>query len=115
MPENITVAGENTCKYILGAHIRSKVEAYQTDTTGDSGRKCVEDVYGWAQPLGQSLIAAVTFVKLSNLILKDGEDSVSRVAILQLRGKRMGEKVFLRLILVGQERSVKDSLKARGT
>ena len=64
------------------AHIRSGVETYQTDATGNSGRKCVEDVHGWAQPLGQSLVAAVGFVKLLNLVLKDGEDGISRVAIL---------------------------------
>ena len=69
-------------KYISEDYIRSRVETHQTDATGNSGRKCVEDVYGWAQPLGQSLIAAVKIVKFSNLILKDGEDSVGRVAIL---------------------------------
>ena len=71
---------------MTGAHIRSRVETYQTDATGDSGRKCVEDVHGWAQPLGQSLVAAAKFVKLLNLVSKDGEDGISRVAILQLRG-----------------------------
>ena len=64
------------------AHIRSRVETYQTDATGNSGRKCVEDVHGWAQPLGQSFVAAVRFVKLLNLVLKDGEDGISRIAIL---------------------------------
>ena len=49
------------------------------------------------------------FIKLSNLILKDGEDGVSRAAILQLGGKRMGEKVLLGLLLVGLERYLKDS------
>ena len=87
------------------------METYQTDTTGNGGRKCVEDIHGWAQPLGQSLIAAVRFVKLLNLILKDGDDGVSRVAVLQLGDKRMGEKVVLGLLLVGLERSLEDSLE----
>ena len=95
--------------------MRLIVETYQTDAAGNSGRKCVEDAHGWAQPLGQSLIATVRFVKLSNLILKDGEYGVSRVTILQLRGKRMGEKVLLGLLLVGLERSFKYRLEARGT
>ena len=68
------------------AHTRPRVETYQTDATGDSGRKCVEDVHGWAQPLGQPLVAAVRVVKLLNLIVKYGEDGVNRVAILQLGG-----------------------------
>ena len=91
------------------------METHQTDATGNSGRKCVEDVHGWSQPLGQSLIAAVRFVIFSDLILKDGDDGVSRVASLQLGGKRMGEKVVLGLLLVGLERSLEDSLEARGT
>ena len=91
------------------------METHQTDATGNSGRKCVEDVHGWAQPLRQSLIAAVKFVIFSDLILKDGDDGVSRVASLQLGGKRMGEKVVLGLLLVGLERSLEDSLEARGT
>ena len=98
--------------YISEAYIRSRVNTYQTDTTGNSGRKCVKDVHSWAQPLGQSLIATVRFVKFSNLILKDGEDSVGRVASLQLGGKRMGEKVLLGLLLIGLDRSLKDSLEA---
>ena len=51
------------------------------------------------------------FVKFSNLILKDGKDSVGRVASLQLGGKRMGEKILLGLLLVGLDRSLKDSLE----
>ena len=91
------------------------METHQTGATGYSGRKCVEDVHGWSQPLGQSLIAAVRFFIFSHLILKDGDDGVSRVAILQLGGKRMGEKVVLGLLLVGLERIFEDSLEARGT
>ena len=102
-------------KYTSEAYIRSRVETYQTDATGNSGRKCVEDVHGWAQPFGQSLIATARFVKFSNLILKDGKDGVGRVAIPQLRGKGMCDQVFFRLLLVGLDRSLKDSLEARGT
>ena len=44
--------------------------------------------------------------------MKDGDDGVSRVAILQLGGKRMGKKVVLGLLLVGFERNLEDSLEA---
>ena len=98
-------------KYVSETYIRSRVETYQTNATGNSGRKCVEDVHGWAQPLGQSLIATVRFVKFSNLILKDGEYGFGRVAIMQLGGKWMGEKVLLRLLLVGLECSLEYSLE----
>ena len=91
------------------------METYQTDATGNSGRKCVEDVDGWAQPLGQSLVAAARFVKFSHLVLEDGEYGVSRVALLQLRGEGMGEKVLLGLFLVGLERSLKDIPEVRGS
>ena len=77
------------------------METHQTDATRNSGRKRVEDVHGWAQPLGQPLVPTGRFVEFSNLILKDGEDVGNRVAVLQLRGKRMGEEVLLCLLLVG--------------
>ena len=77
------------------------METYQTDAPGNSGRKRAEDVHSWAQPLGQSLIATVRLVELSNLILKDSEYGGNRVAILQLGGKRLGKKVLLGLLLVG--------------
>ena len=102
-------------KYILEGYIKSRIKTYQTDTTGNSGRKCVEDIYGWAQPLGQSLITTVRFVEFSNLILKDGEDGGSGIAVLQLGGKRMGEKVLLGLLLVGLQDVLEDSLEARRT
>ena len=85
---------------------------YHTDAPGNSSRKCAEDVNSWAQPLGQSLIATVRFVKFSNLILKDGENGGSRVAILQLGGKWMSEKVLLSLLLVGLQGRLENSLEA---
>ena len=97
--------------YISEAYIRPRVETYQTDTTGNGGRKRAEDVHSWAQPLRQSLVAAVRFVEFSNLILKNCEYGGSRVAVLQLGGKRMGEEVFLGLLLVGLEGSLEDCLE----
>ena len=93
----------------------SRVETYQADATRNSGRKRAEDVHGWAQPLGQSFITTVRFVEFSNLILKDGEDGGSGIAVLQLGGKRMGEKVLLGLLLVGLQGVLEDSLEARRT
>jgi hypothetical protein len=98
--------------YISEAYTRSRFETYQTDATGNSGRKRVEDVHGWAQPLGQSLVATVRFVEFSNFILKDGEDGGSGVAVLQLLGKRMGEKVVLSLLLVGLDGCLEYCLEA---
>ena len=88
-------------KYLSEVYIKSRVKTYETDATGNGGRKCVEDVHGWAQPLRQPFIATVRFVKLSNLILKDGDDGGSGVAVLQPGGKRMCEEVVLGLLLVG--------------
>ena len=91
----------------------SRVETYQTDAPGNSGRKRAEDIHGWAQPLRQPVITTVRFVKFLNLNVKNGKDCGSRLAILQLRGKRMSEKVFLRLLLVGLQRGLEDCLEAR--
>ena len=102
-------------KYKLAAYNKSIVETYQTDAPGNSGRERAEDVHGWAQPLGQSLIATVRFVEFSNLILKDGDDGGSGVAVLQLGSKRMCEQVVLGLLLVGLQGGLEDGLEARGT
>ena len=99
-------------KYLSEVYIKSRVKTYETDATGNGGRKRVEDVHSWAQPLGQSLIATVRLVEFSNLILKDGEDGSSRVAVVQLGGKRMGEKVLLSLLLVGLYGSLEYCLEA---
>jgi hypothetical protein len=98
--------------YISGAYISSKVETYQADAPGNSGRKRTEYIDSWAQPLCQSLVATVRFVKILDLILKDGKDCGSSVAGLQLRGKRMFEKVVLCLLSVGLQRSSEDGLEA---
>ena len=98
--------------YIYQKLTLERVETYQTDTPRNSSRKCVEDVNGWAQPLGQPLIATVRFVKLLNLIFKDGDNGGSRIAVLQLGCKRMGKEVLFGLLLVGLQGSFEDSLEA---
>ena len=115
MPAKITFAGENT--YIsdirgrLETHVSSRMGTYETDAPRDSGRKRGEDVHSWGQPLRQSLIATTRFVKFLNSILKDGEYCGNRVAVPQLGGKRMGEKILLGLLLVGLQRSLEDCLE----
>ena len=89
-----------------------RVETYQTDAPGYSGRKRGEDVDGWGQPLGQSGVATAGYIKFLDLILKDGDDSVCRTAGLKLGCKRMREKVLLGLPLVGLERCFEDCLEA---
>ena len=96
------------------AYISSRFNTYQTDSPRDGGRKSVEDVDSWPQPLCQSLIATMRFVEFSNLLLKDSNDSSGGVARLQLGDKRMREKVFLRLLSVGLQRSLEDSSETRG-
>ena len=82
MPAKITLAGENTYQIYISERLKSypspHVKTYQTNTTEYGGRKRVEDVHSWAQPLCQSLIAT-QFVEFSNLILKDSKDGGSRV------------------------------------
>ena len=71
MPAKITLAGENTYKIRFQRLISSRSETYQTDASRDGGRKRIEDVDGWAQPLRQSLITVTIILKFSNLTLKD--------------------------------------------
>ena len=75
MPVKITLAGEKTCKTYM-RHSRltlAQIKTHQTDAPGDGGRKRVEDIDSWAQPLCQSLIAGTVFLELSNLIVKDSK------------------------------------------
>ena len=75
MPVKITLAGEKTCKTHM-RHSRltlTQIKTHQTDASGDGGRKRVEDIDSWAQPLCQSLIAGTVFLELSNLIVKDSK------------------------------------------
>ena len=88
---------------------------YHTDTPRNSGRKRVEDVHRWGQPLRQSVITTARFVEFLNLILKDGEDGVGGIARLKLGRKGMCDKVLLCLPLVGLQRCFEDCLEARGT
>ena len=93
------------------AYINSRGEAYQSDAPGNGGRKRADDGNSWTQPLRQSLIATAGFVKFSNLILKGSKDGGISTTSLQLGGKRMGEKVFLGLFLVGFQGSLENSLE----
>jgi hypothetical protein len=74
-------------------------------------QKRTQDVHSWAQPLGQFLIAAMRFVKFLNLVSKHGKDGASRVARLQLRGKRMRGKIFLGPLFVRFQGSIENGLE----
>ena len=89
-----------------------RVKTYQADAPRDGSRKCAQDVHSRAQPLRQPFIATVKFVKLSDLVFEENNDGGSRVAGLQLGGKRMCEKVGLGLLLIGLQCSVKNGLEA---
>ena len=112
-PAKITLASKNTYKInIRGkAYIDSSIGTYETDAVGDDGRKRAQDTHRWGQPLCHSLIATMRVVKLLNLVLKHGNNGTSSVARLQLGGKRVSEKVFLGLLLVGFQGSIENGLE----
>ena len=79
MPVKITLAGEKTCKTHM-RHSRltlTQIKTHQTDAPGDGGRKRIENIDSWAQPLCQSLITGTVLLELSNLIVKDCKDGSS--------------------------------------
>ena len=88
------------------------MKTYHTDTPRDGSRKRAQDVHSRAQPLCQSFIATVKFVKFSDLVLEESEDSGSRATGLQLGGKGMCEKVGLCLPLIGLQGSPEHGLEA---
>ena len=75
MPAKIILAGEKTCKiYMRHSKLKStRIKTHHTNAPRDGGRKSVEDVDSWAQPLCPSLIAITIFLEFSNLISKDSK------------------------------------------
>ena len=121
MPAKIAFAGEKTYEIYIRGRFQTFISSgvllvdgtYQTDAPRNGSRKCAQDVYSWAQPFCQSLVGAARFVKFLNLILKHSKDGTSRVTCLQLGGKRVCDKVFPGLPLIGFHSTIENDFEAR--
>ena len=63
------------------------------------GRECAENIHGWIEPLGESLVVALTFIQFIGYLLKYGEDSFGRrIAAIYLSSEWVGSQVFTGLL-----------------
>ena len=58
----------------------------------------MKDIHSWAQPLR---VAALRLIELLNLLSKNGENAVSRIAGFELVGEWVREGVLLCAFFVG--------------
>ena len=84
---------------------------HRANASAKGGRECVEDIHGWREPLGESFIVALRSIKIVGLALEHGEDRGRRITAVYLLRERVSNKVFLGLLLVLYQSSVKDWLK----
>ena len=74
----MTLANANTYKkYERKPQTES---SFETNALGQGSRKRAQDVHSWSQPFYHSLITIASVIEFLNLVLKDGDDSTSRVA-----------------------------------
>jgi hypothetical protein len=57
----------------------------------------MDDVHGWVQPLR---IAALRLIELLDLLLKNCENTASRIAAFEPVGERVRKKIVLRALFV---------------
>ena len=78
--------------------MRQLAETHQTNSRSKRSREYIEDIHGWSEPLGESLVGSL--IQVVGLCLKYGKDGVGRTATVNLCGKRMIGKVFSSLLFI---------------
>lgn len=64
---------------------------YQTNSLSEYCSKGIKDIHHWIEPLGPSIFITLGLIQPLELLLKDGENIVGRVAGLELGGKWMDQ------------------------
>ena len=83
----ITAAGCDTCKTIK-YQIRNDINpevfgTCQANTASNDSRKRAEDIDSGIQPFGQFVIGAMRLVEPRNLLIKQSEDGIWRITVLE--------------------------------
>ena len=113
IPEKMIVIGGNVYKLTLGnGQVTRLVSvAHQANALAKCGRERGEDIYGWIEPLSESLIAAPRLMEFVGLPFKYGEDGFGRIAGFDLSSERVGSQVFASLLLILFQGLFEDWLK----
>ena len=71
----------------------------------------MKDLHNWFQIVNQVAISIAIILELVCFVMKESEDSVGRLAVLELLGKRVFGNVYPSLIEVVSQGSIKNELK----
>ena len=82
----------------IGDEVTLIAGTHRTNTLSEGSRERVENIHGWSEPPGESLVALLIY--FVGLPLKYGKDGVGRIATVYLSSQRMGSKVFAGLLFV---------------
>jgi hypothetical protein len=97
-----------------GPQAGSFSEAYQANALSKSFRKRVQDFHGWVEPFCQPFVAFPRLMELLGLLVNDSENGIERVAVLELGGKWMREKIALCAFFVGLQGIIENQLEIGG-
>ena len=74
----------------------------------------MKDLHSWIQPLDPPFISTLRLIELVDLLLKDVENAVRRVAVLELSSKRVREKIIFRPFFVRIQGIIENNLEVGG-
>lgn len=82
---------EQTCN-------EASIVAHQACDLAKRSRERAEDIHGWIEPLGESLVAVLALIRFIGYPLEYGEDSFGRITAIYLSSEWVGSQVFTGLL-----------------
>ena len=82
---------EQTCN-------EASIVAHQACDLAKRSRERAEDIHGWIEPLGESLVAVLALIQFIGYPLEYGEDSFGRITAIYLSSEWVGSQVFTGLL-----------------
>ena len=61
--------------------------AYEASDTTENARRRMKDLHNWLETVDQAVISAAILLELICFVLKEIEDIIGRLAVLELLGK----------------------------
>ena len=85
--------------------------AYEASDTTENARRCMKDLHNWLETVDQTAISVAILLELVCFVLKEIEDIIGRLAVLELLGKRVSGKVYPCLVEIISQGSIENGLK----
>jgi hypothetical protein len=85
--------------------------AYEASDTTENARRCMKDLHNWHETVDQAAISVAILLELVCFVLKEIEDIIGRLAVLELLGERVSDKVYPGLVEIVSQGSIEDGLK----